>query len=72
MVLYHAKYTAQDQPDQTLNALEPAQVIAKKVLRHFGITGLKHYQTHLRTAAKNPYARGEEVSVFDLLKEFRR
>jgi hypothetical protein len=72
MVMHHARYAAQDQPVQTSNTLQPAQAIAEEVLRYFEITGLKRYQAHLRIAGNNPYERGEEVRVFDLLERFRR
>lgn len=71
MVMYHMKYTSEGQPHQTLNTLESMQAIAKEVLQWFGITGIKHYEAHLRTTGKNLYKKGEEVSMFDLLQGFR-
>ena len=72
MVMHHTKYTSQEQLDQTSSTLESARAIADKVLQYFGITGLKRYQAHLKTTAANPYERGEQINVFDLLEGFRR
>ncbi|KAH0825904.1 hypothetical protein J3R83DRAFT_7657 [Lanmaoa asiatica] len=71
MVAYHTRYTAQSEKKQRSETLNRASEIAKAVLNHFSIRSYARYQAFMSDPAVNPFERGEEVVLYDVLEPHR-
>ncbi|KAH0833798.1 hypothetical protein J3R83DRAFT_10946 [Lanmaoa asiatica] len=71
MVVYDGEYWSQQTKRQTSECHTQAKKVAIKVLDHFGIRTKPGYFTFLEDPEVDPAFSGEQVTVYDLLEEFR-
>ncbi|KAH0826479.1 hypothetical protein J3R83DRAFT_5482 [Lanmaoa asiatica] len=71
MVVYDGEYRSQQTKRQTSECHTQAKKVATKVLDHFGIRTKSDYFKFVEDPEVDPAFKGEQVSVYDLLEEFR-
>ena len=72
MVVHDAEYQSQQTKRQRSACHVAASIIARKVLSSVGLQTKGQYLAFMTNPAVDPTFKGEEVSVYELLKEFRR